>query len=37
MWNKYCKKIIRTLVQRKRVTQIWKKMLEARATIEYEI
>lgn len=37
MWNKYCKKIIPTLVEWKSGTQVWKKMLEARENIEHEI
>ncbi|XP_060200867.1 uncharacterized protein LOC132629156 [Lycium barbarum] len=37
MWNKYCKKEIPTLVQWKRGTQVWKKMLEARDSMEHEI
>ncbi|XP_060210633.1 uncharacterized protein LOC132637582 [Lycium barbarum] len=37
MWNKYCKKQIPQLVQWKGGSQVWKKMLEARESIEQEI
>ncbi|XP_059290876.1 uncharacterized protein LOC132044416 [Lycium ferocissimum] len=37
MWNKYCKKLIPTLVQWKGGTQVWKKMLEMREAVEHEI
>ncbi|XP_060194972.1 uncharacterized protein LOC132624169 [Lycium barbarum] len=37
MWNKYCKKHIPTRVQWKGGSQLWKKMLVARDTIEEEI
>lgn len=37
MRNKYCKKIIPIVVQWKACSQIWKKMLEARDSMEQEI
>ncbi|XP_059281156.1 uncharacterized protein LOC132034819 [Lycium ferocissimum] len=37
MWNKYCKKSLPNLVKWKRGSQIWKKMLEAREEVEYEV
>ncbi|XP_070013963.1 uncharacterized protein [Nicotiana sylvestris] len=37
MWNKYCKKEIPTVVQFRKGSHVWRKMLEAREEVEYEI
>ncbi|XP_019256289.1 PREDICTED: uncharacterized protein LOC109234676 [Nicotiana attenuata] len=37
MWNKYCKKEIPTVVQFRRGSNVWRKMLNAREEVEHEI
>nr|XP_009766248.1 PREDICTED: uncharacterized protein LOC104217646 [Nicotiana sylvestris] len=37
MWNKYCKKEVPTVVQFRKGSHVWKKMLEAREEVEHEI
>lgn len=37
MWNKYCKKEVPTVVQFRKGSHVWKKMLKAREEVEHEI
>lgn len=37
MWNKYCKKIIHTVMQFIQGSHVWRKMLNVREEVEHEI